>query len=124
VAPILPKTRMRLTDRQICVLQLLCKGFRNAEIARYSGISERAVKSCLSQLFLILDVSNRTEWRFRVRRYWMSKLISLPPRRARLNHFPLINREFRFSVLSWKSANLPRDQVRAGLPDKGLLRFH
>lgn len=51
----------RLNQPQSDVLQLVCKGLRNAEIARQLGISERTVKGYISQLFLIFDVTNRTE---------------------------------------------------------------
>lgn len=50
-----------LNKRQRDVLFLLCKGLRNAEVARQLGISERTVKWYVSQLFLIFDVTNRTE---------------------------------------------------------------
>lgn len=43
------------------ILFFVCKGLRNAEIAGLLGISERTVKGYVSQLFLIFDVSNRTE---------------------------------------------------------------
>jgi DNA-binding NarL/FixJ family response regulator len=51
----------RLTDRQRNVLYLICKGFRNGEIACQLGLSPRLVKACASELLLIFDVSNRTE---------------------------------------------------------------
>ncbi len=51
----------RLNDRQKDVLFLVCKGFRNSEIADHVGISPRSVKGYVSQLLLIYDVSNRTE---------------------------------------------------------------
>ena len=51
----------RLSDRQRSVLLLLCKGLRNSEIAKSLGTSERSVKGYIAQLFLIFDVSNRTE---------------------------------------------------------------
>lgn len=51
----------RLSNRQRNVLDLVCKGFHNPEIAKYVGISPRMVKECVSQLLLIFDVSNRTE---------------------------------------------------------------
>ena len=50
-----------LNSRQQSVLFLLCKGLRNAEVGRQLGISERTVKGYVSQLFLIYDVTNRTE---------------------------------------------------------------
>jgi len=51
----------RPNTRQRNVLQLVTKGLRNSEIGEQLGISERSVKSYLSQLFLIFDVTNRTE---------------------------------------------------------------
>lgn len=43
------------------VLQLLCKGLTNPEIARLMGIKERTVKYYVSQLFSMFEVTNRTE---------------------------------------------------------------
>jgi DNA-binding NarL/FixJ family response regulator len=51
----------RLNDRQRAVLFCVCKGLRNAEIGRHLSLSERSVKSYVSQLLLIFDVTNRTE---------------------------------------------------------------
>jgi DNA-binding NarL/FixJ family response regulator len=51
----------RLNQRQRDVLFLLCKGLRNAEIAQQLKLSERTIKGYVSQLFLIFDVTNRTE---------------------------------------------------------------
>ena len=51
----------RLNVRQQDVLLLLMKGLRNAEIGDQLRLSERTIKSYVSQLFLIFDVSNRTE---------------------------------------------------------------
>ncbi|MBV9401093.1 MAG: response regulator transcription factor [Bryobacterales bacterium] len=42
-------------------MQLTCKGLRNSEIAKAIGLRERTVKAYISQLFLIFDVTNRTE---------------------------------------------------------------
>ena len=53
--------QQRLNERQAVTLFLLGKGLRNAEIARQLGLSTRTVKSYVSQLFLIFDVTNRTE---------------------------------------------------------------
>jgi len=50
-----------LNKRQRDVLLLLCKGLRNAEAAQQLGLSERTVKWYVSELFLIFDVTNRTE---------------------------------------------------------------
>jgi DNA-binding CsgD family transcriptional regulator len=52
---------MELNSRQREVLRLVCKGLRNAEIADLIGVKERTVKSYLAQLFIIFDVTNRTE---------------------------------------------------------------
>ncbi len=43
------------------VLELLCRGLRNAEIGCALGMSERSVKAYVTQLLLMFDVSNRTE---------------------------------------------------------------
>jgi|SRR5271157_723971 len=51
----------RLNRRQRDTLYLVAKGLRNNEMAKILHISERTVKGYLSQLFLIFDVSNRTE---------------------------------------------------------------
>lgn len=53
--------RRKLSQRQLDVLSLVCRGFRNSEIALVLNISDRSVKHCLGQLFLIFDVANRTE---------------------------------------------------------------
>jgi two-component system, NarL family, nitrate/nitrite response regulator NarL len=50
-----------LNSRQKDVLQLLCVGHRNSEIARKLQLSERSIKSYIGQMFLIFNVSNRTE---------------------------------------------------------------
>jgi DNA-binding NarL/FixJ family response regulator len=51
----------RLTERQRDVLNLVCKGFHNLEIAKHAELSPRMVKECVHDLLLIYDVSNRTE---------------------------------------------------------------
>jgi DNA-binding NarL/FixJ family response regulator len=51
----------RLSPRQSEVLFLVSKGLRNSEIGRHLGLAERTIKWYVSQIFLILDVSNRTE---------------------------------------------------------------
>ena len=51
----------RLNHRQLHVLYLTCKGLRNQEIAHLLGVCERTVKGYMSGLFLIFDVTNRTE---------------------------------------------------------------
>jgi DNA-binding CsgD family transcriptional regulator len=51
----------RLSRRQSEVLYLIIRGFRNREIALQLGLSERLVKACASELFLLFDASNRTE---------------------------------------------------------------
>jgi len=50
-----------LSQKQRDVLELCAKGLHNAEIGRALGISERTVRGYIGQLFLIFDVSNRTE---------------------------------------------------------------
>jgi DNA-binding CsgD family transcriptional regulator len=51
----------RLNKRQEDTLRLICIGLRNSEIALQLGVSVRSVKSYVSQLFLIFEVTNRTE---------------------------------------------------------------
>jgi len=51
----------RLGTRQRKVLLLVCRGLRNAEIAQELSVSERTVKAYIGQLFLVFNVSNRTE---------------------------------------------------------------
>jgi DNA-binding CsgD family transcriptional regulator len=51
----------RLTESHQKVLFLLSKGMRNAEMAQILGLKERTIKGYVSQLFLIFDVTNRTE---------------------------------------------------------------
>ena len=51
----------RLNARQRDILHLISKGFHNAEIGRQMNLSERTIKGYISQLFLIFDVTNRTE---------------------------------------------------------------
>jgi DNA-binding NarL/FixJ family response regulator len=51
----------RLSSRQRDVLMLISKGFHNAEISQQLGVSERLVKSCVRDLLIIFDASNRTE---------------------------------------------------------------
>lgn len=52
---------MRLSERQRAVLILLRKGFRNSEIGAHLGLRPCTVKWHVSRLFLIFEVSNRTE---------------------------------------------------------------
>jgi FixJ family two-component response regulator len=47
----------RPTDRRRSVSHLICKGFRNGEIALQLSLSGRAVKACAGELLLIFDVS-------------------------------------------------------------------
>jgi DNA-binding CsgD family transcriptional regulator len=51
----------RLNAKQTEILELTCKGLRNSEIAEVVGLKERTVKGYMAQLFLIFDVTNRTE---------------------------------------------------------------
>jgi len=50
-----------LSTRQQEVLDLVCKGLRNSEVARVLRLSERTIKGYVSQLLLIFDATNRTE---------------------------------------------------------------
>lgn len=53
--------RKALSERQKLTLSLVLKGLRNDEIARVLGLSCSSVEWYLSQLFLIFEVTNRTE---------------------------------------------------------------
>ena len=50
-----------MNTRQRAVLDLLCRGLRNREIAEIMRVKERTVKFYVSQLFSMYDVTNRTE---------------------------------------------------------------
>ncbi len=51
----------KFSQRERDVLQLLCHGYTNKEIAKSLNISPNTVKTHLSNLFSKLDVSNRTQ---------------------------------------------------------------
>lgn len=53
--------RSQLTSRQIDVLQQLCDGYSNKEIARKLNLSEATVKSHASSIFRELQVNNRLQ---------------------------------------------------------------
>lgn len=53
--------RAKLNKRHRDILSLLHCGLQNREIAAQLGLSARTVKAYISQLFMIFDVSNRTE---------------------------------------------------------------
>lgn len=55
------KNYFNLTNRQIEVLKYLSEGRSNKEIAKLLSISEPTIKSHLSNIFHILNASNRTE---------------------------------------------------------------
>jgi two-component system, NarL family, nitrate/nitrite response regulator NarL len=56
-----PNAEMALTMRQLDVLQLLCEGRSNKEIARILDITERTAKAHVGAIFLALGASNRTK---------------------------------------------------------------
>lgn len=51
----------RLTYREIDVLQLVCKGMSNQEVASQLFLSEKTVKNHLTNIFRKLNVSDRTQ---------------------------------------------------------------
>jgi two-component system response regulator DegU len=51
----------RLTYREIEVLQLICQGMSNQEIARNLYLSEKTVKNHLTNIFRKIEVSDRTQ---------------------------------------------------------------
>jgi DNA-binding NarL/FixJ family response regulator len=50
-----------LTAREMDVLRLLGKGYRNREIADSLGLSQTTVKTCVAGIFNRLEVGNRTD---------------------------------------------------------------
>jgi len=59
--PIRLDTGVKLTTRELEILQLIAQGISNKEIAGELNISSRTVKSHLVDIFRKLDVSSRTE---------------------------------------------------------------
>jgi NarL family two-component system response regulator LiaR len=59
--PIRLDTGVKLTTRELEILQLIAKGISNKEIADELKISSRTVKSHMVDIFRKLDVSSRTE---------------------------------------------------------------
>jgi NarL family two-component system response regulator LiaR len=59
--PIRLDTGVKLTTRELEILQLIAKGTSNKGIANELGISSRTVKSHMVDIFRKLDVSSRTE---------------------------------------------------------------
>jgi ATP/maltotriose-dependent transcriptional regulator MalT len=53
--------KLNLTTREYEVLQLLTQGYRNAEIADKLFLSLSTVKTHVSNLFVKMDVKNRTQ---------------------------------------------------------------
>jgi two-component system, NarL family, nitrate/nitrite response regulator NarL len=51
----------RLTERQIDVLRLICRGQSNKEIGRVLDLSEKTVKAHVTAIFKALNVVNRTQ---------------------------------------------------------------
>ncbi len=51
----------KLTGREVEVLQLLARGFTNADIAAHLHLSEGTVRNHVSSIFAKLDVSDRTQ---------------------------------------------------------------
>ncbi len=51
----------RLTERQVDVLRLVCRGASNKEIARELALSDKTVKAHVTAIFRALGVVNRTQ---------------------------------------------------------------
>src|SRR5262249_5419184 len=51
----------QLTERQIDVLRQLSEGLTNKEIANRLGISEKTIKTHVTAIFKMLNVTNRTQ---------------------------------------------------------------
>jgi DNA-binding CsgD family transcriptional regulator len=54
-------TRLRISKRELEVLQLMAEGFSNAEIAARLFVSLNTIKTHASNLFMKLDASRRTQ---------------------------------------------------------------
>lgn len=54
-------SRLNLTNREYDVLKLLSQGYSNAEIAEHLFLSLSTVKTHVSNLFVKMDVRNRTQ---------------------------------------------------------------
>lgn len=50
-----------LTSREVDVLNCVCLGMSNKEIAKHLGLSKETVKSYMNKIFLKLNVNNRTK---------------------------------------------------------------
>jgi len=55
-----PQSRINLSPRELEILQMVAKGYRNKEIAAALGLAERTVKGHLDSLFNKLGVDSRT----------------------------------------------------------------
>ena len=55
------KLTVALSPRQRDVLRGLCRGLSTKSIARNLSLSDHTVKECITALFRLLDVHNRTE---------------------------------------------------------------
>lgn len=53
--------RQKLTEREMEVLQLLVKGYRNAEIAEALMVTEQTIKNYVRRIYRKLDVNSRVE---------------------------------------------------------------
>jgi DNA-binding NarL/FixJ family response regulator len=53
------ETEIRLSDRQLEVLQLVAEGYSNREAARTLEISENTIKTHLKQIFRLFNVKTR-----------------------------------------------------------------
>lgn len=56
-----------ITPRQKEIVELVCKGLRNKEVADQLHITEKTVKFHLTAIFLKMGVRNRTELAAKVR---------------------------------------------------------
>ena len=56
----LRKTQGGLSTREVEILELIAKGYRNKEIAGALGIGQETVQTHIKRLFLKLHVSDRT----------------------------------------------------------------
>ncbi len=60
VKSFVPESLQKLTEREREILQLVCRGLANKEIAGVLFISEKTVKNHINSIFRKLEVSDRT----------------------------------------------------------------
>lgn len=60
------KKQLQLNQREKRILQLVKEGYTNKAIALELNLSQRTVENCLSQIFMLLNISTRAEAVYKV----------------------------------------------------------